>query len=207
DMDWSNYKVLTLPLYTMFDPKIVEKLKSYVNQGGTLVLGYRSGIKDKDHWMVEEPVPGVFGEMAGVEVFQFEAPATAKVGIRMGFWPLKGNKFCEILEPKTAKVLARYRDKKKFYSGKPAITVNQYGKGKVYYVGTSLTPESFVLLYRRILKEAGVRFSLLGSTIERHTREGKRFNYEITMNHSNQYKLAGLSILKPFGYKIKKIEK
>ncbi|MCW7488417.1 beta-galactosidase [Leptospira meyeri] len=207
DTDWSNYKVLTLPLYTMFDPSIVEKLKNYVAGGGTLVLGYRAGIKDKDHWMVEEPVPGVFGEMAGVEVFQFEAPATDKVGIRMGILPLKGSKFCEILEPTTAKVIARYNDSKKFYSGKPAITVNTFGKGKVYYVGTSLTPESFILLYRKILKEAGVSFGFLGATIERHHREGKQYNYEITMNHSNRYKLAGLSILKPFGYKIKRIPK
>lgn len=140
-------------------------------------------------------------------MFQFEAPATDKVGIRMGFWPLKGSKFCEILEPTTAKVIARYRDKKKFYSGKPVITVNSFGKGKVYYVGTSLTPESFVLFYRKVLKGARVDFRFLGSTIERHTREGKRYNYEITMNHSNRYKLAGFSILKPFGYKIKRIQK
>src|SRR5690606_5848956 len=50
DADWSKYKLITLPLYTMFDETIVQKLKDYVSSGGTLVLGYRAGIKDKDHW-------------------------------------------------------------------------------------------------------------------------------------------------------------
>lgn len=207
DVDLTQYKVLTLPLYTMFDTKFVEKIDAFVKQGGTLVLGYRAGIKDQDHWMVESPVPGVFSKMAGVEVFQFEAPATDRVGIQMGIWPLKGNKFCEILEPTTARVVAKYRDRKKFYSGKPVITKNSWGKGTVYYVGTSLTPESMVLFYRRVLKDAGVSFQFLESQVERQVREGKEYKYQITMNHSNSYKIAGFSLLKPFEARIKKIKK
>lgn len=207
DVDLSKYKLITLPLYTMFEPEFVEKIKDYVSKGGILVLGYRAGIKDKNHWMEDTPVPGVFSEMAGVQVHLFEAPAVDKIGIRMGFWPLKGSKFCEILEPTTAKVVAKYSDSRKFYSGKPAITSNEYGKGTVYYVGTSLTPESMVIFYRNVLKKAKVRFQFLGSKIERQYREGRNFTYEITMNHSSKYKLAGFSLLKPFEYRIKKNKK
>ncbi|MDZ4725119.1 MAG: beta-galactosidase [Leptospira sp.] len=207
NVDWSKYKVLSLPLYTMFDDQIVEKLRSYVENGGILVLGYRSGIKDKDHWMVEDPVPGKFREMAGVEVYQFEAIGNEEVSLRMGVFPLKGKKFCEILEPTTAKVFSKYSDSKKFYKGKPAITVNQFGKGKVYYVGTSLNPFSFVLLYRKIFKEAKIPFQFLGKTIERHFREGKESNYRITMNHSNSTRWVGFSRMKPFAFKIEKLKK
>jgi len=205
EADWSSYKVLSLPLYTMFDETIVEKLKSFVNNGGTLVLGYRAGIKDKNHWMVEDPVPGRFLEMAGVEVFQFEAIGNSEVKMRMGIFPLKAKKFCEILEPTTAKVIARYTDSKKFYKGKPAITVNEYGKGKVYYVGTSLDPLSFVLFYRKVLKASKIPFGFLGKNVERQFRKGKKFNYQITMNHSNKPKWLGFTRLKPFEFHIKKI--
>ncbi len=204
DVDWSRYKLITLPLYTMFDDKIIEKLKHFVHNGGTLVLGYRAGIKDKDHWMVEEPVPGRFAELAGVNVFQFEAIGNDTVKARMGLWPMKAKKFCELLEPTTAKVIAKYADSNKFYSEKPMITVNEFGKGRVYYVGTSLAPRSMVLFYRRVFKDIKVPFTFLGEKVERHFRSGKNFNYEITMNHSNKNIWIGFSRLKPFEYKIKR---
>jgi beta-galactosidase len=207
DIDWSSYKVISLPLYTMFDERTVEKLKQYVEKGGTLVLGYRAGIKDQDHWMVEEPVPGKFLSIAGVEVYQFEAIGNEEVSVRMGVFPLKAKKFCEVIELTSAKVVARYSDSNKFYKGKPAITVNSFGKGKVYYVGTSLDPASFVLFYRKVLKEASVTFHFLGKTIERHHRSGKNYDYRITMNHSNKTKWLGFSLLKPYEFRIEKIKK
>ncbi|TGN20343.1 beta-galactosidase [Leptospira idonii] len=207
DVDWNRYKVISLPLYTVFDDAVVERLSNYVKQGGTLVIGYRSGIKDQNQWIVEEPVPGRFREMAGVESYQFEAVGEDRVSVGMGIFPLKGNKFCEILEPTTASVVAKYTDKNKFYKGKPAITVNSYGKGKVYYVGTSLTPESFVLFYRKVLKEAKVPFGFLGKTIEKHFRIGRKYNYEILMNHSGKPRWAGFTRLKPFEFRITKINK
>lgn len=205
EMDWTQYKLLSLPLYTMYEERIVLKLREYVKNGGTLVLGYRAGIKDKDHWMVETPVPGMFQEMAGVEVYQFEAIGNGEVKARMGIFPLIAKKFCEILEPTTARVVARYSDSKKFYKGKPMITVNSFGKGKVYYLGTSLDPFSQVLFYRQVLKEAGIPFRFLGKNIERHYRTGKNYNYQITMNHSNQIKWLGFTRMQPFEFKIKKI--
>jgi beta-galactosidase len=206
DVDWSIYKVISLPLYTMFDDQIVNKLVKYVENGGTLIIGYRAGIKDTDHWMVEEPVPGRFLTLAGVEVKQFEAVGNDEVKLRMGFLPLKCTKFCEIVEPITAKVVARYSDSSKFYKGKVAITCNEFGYGKVYYVGTSLTPESFVWFYRKVFRGASVPFRYLGKTIERQKRKGKLNSYEITMNHSNKSKWVGFSRFKPYEFRIKKLE-
>ncbi|BDA77094.1 beta-galactosidase [Leptospira kobayashii] len=208
DIDFKNYKVITLPLYTMFEDAVIQKLENYVKEGGTLVLGYRAGIKDQNHWMVEEPVPGRFREMAGVETYQFEAMGEGeKVSIRMGLFPLRGTKFCELLEPTTAKPIAYYSDSRKFYKGKPAITLNQYGKGKVYYVGTSLSPETMVLFYRKVLIGAGVKFGFLGSTVEKQYRIGRKYDYEIIMNHSWKSSWAGFKRLKPFETRITKINK
>ncbi len=52
----------------------------------------------------------------------------------------------DILDPSTAKVLATYG--KSYYAGKPAVTMNNFGKGHVYYVGTeSKSP----LFYDRLI--------------------------------------------------------
>lgn len=204
----NNYKVITLPLYTMYDKSFVEDLDEYVMQGGTLVLGYRAGIKSKDHWMDTEPVPGQFRKMAGIEVHQFESlDSSQNVGVRMGIIPMSSSKFCEIIEPKTAKPFLNYFDSKKHYSGKVAGTVHNWGKGKVYYLGTSLSPIGLLLVYRKILKSAKVKIQFLGKDVERIYREGKEFNYTITMNHSNYSRWVDWQRIKPFGFHIKRFPK
>jgi beta-galactosidase len=54
--------------------------------------------------------------------------------------PLKGEyevrELCALIHPSTAKVLASYGSD--FYKGEPALTVNDYGKGKVYFVSCAL---------------------------------------------------------------------
>jgi len=202
-VDWKQYKVISLPLYTMFDPSFVETMHEFVMQGGVLVLGYRSGIKAQNHWMETDPVPGRFRKMAGLEVHQFESlPPHAKVGLRMGWMPLRGSKFCEILEPKTAKPIAHYWDRSKFYSGKVAITEHKWGRGKVFYVGTSLTPGSFLWLYRKILKQAKVPYHFHGKSIEVVHRQGKEFQHKVIMNHDSKGHWVGWHYLKPNSFKI-----
>ncbi len=201
-VDLSQYKLALLPLYWVADPEFVHHVDAFVRNGGVLVLGYRAGLKDLDGWMHDSQVPGPFTEMAGVRVRQFEAVGEQKVKLRFRALPGAGSKICELLEPTTAEVVARYTDKRKFYRGQPAITRNEYGRGVVYYVGTSLTPISNLLFYRRVLREAQIPFRFLGSQVERIQRKGKSRDYEILMNHSGKPAFAGFTRLKPYETKI-----
>ncbi|GBF39730.1 beta-galactosidase [Leptospira johnsonii] len=200
--DFSKYKVLVLPLYAMIDTSIVKKLEQFVKEGGVLVLGYRAGLKDKNSWMLDSQVPGPFSEMAGVKVRKFEAVGNRNVKFRFRVFLGTCSKICEILEPTTAKVWARYSDNKKFYKGKPVITCNRFGKGSVVYVGASLSPISFMLLYRRTLRMAGIPFTFYGPTVERSFRTGKSKDYEIFINHSGKKAFAGFKLLKPYEVRI-----
>ncbi|PJZ78053.1 beta-galactosidase [Leptospira neocaledonica] len=200
--DFSKYKVLVLPLYAMVNDRIVKKLEQFVIEGGVLVLGYRAGLKDKNSWMLDSQIPGPFSEMAGVKVRKFEAVGNRNVKFRFRVLPGTCSKICEILEPTTAKVWARYSDNKKFYNGKPVITCNRFGKGSVVYVGASLSPISFMLLYRRTLRMAGIPFTFYGPTVEHSFRKGKSKDYEIFINHSGKKALAGFKLLKPYEVRI-----
>jgi beta-galactosidase len=201
-VDLSQYKLALLPLYWIADPEFVHHVEAFVRNGGTLVLGYRAGLKNTDGWMCDTQVPGLFSEMAGVRVRQFEAVGEQKVKLKFRALPGSGTKICELLEPTTAEVVARYTDRRKFYRGAPAITRNQYGHGTVYYMGTSLTPISNMLFYRRVLREVGIPFRFLGTEIERVERKGRNQDYEILMNHSGKTKFAGLKRLKPYETRI-----
>lgn len=197
-----DYKVILLPLYWMIDTNFVSKLKEFVAEGGILVLGYRSGIKDLKGWMLDDTPPGPFKDLAGVEVRRFEALGNSEVKLRKGWFPLKGSKIAEIIEPKTAEVLAVYSDKQKFYKGMPAITKNYYGKGIVYYLGTSLGVKSLAYLYTRVLKQANLKYELFSLGLEKIYRTGKLKDYEILINHSNKNKWYKFKKIPPYSFQI-----
>lgn len=136
------------------DGDTAARLENYVMQGGTLILGPRAGYKQADNRVFDVPQPGLLTALAGVTVREFDSlPADRLNGIHftddqslldVGIW-------CELLEPTTAKVLAEYTDD--FYKGTPAITVNEYGEGRVYYVGTMGGTALYNALLRRLMPE------------------------------------------------------
>ncbi|EQA43952.1 beta-galactosidase [Leptospira broomii serovar Hurstbridge str. 5399] len=200
--DFFKYKVIILPLYSMIDDQVVDNLRDYVKNGGTLVLGYRAGIKNKNGWMLDSQAPGPFQAMAGIRVRKFEAVGNQRVKFRFRILPGTCSKICEIIELDTAEVWAKYTAGNKFYTGMPVITCNRFGKGSVIYIGASLHPTSFMLVYRRILRRAGVPFTFYGPNVEKVFRKGKTKDYEILMNHSRKRSFAGLKLLKPFEVRI-----
>jgi hypothetical protein len=63
--------------------------------------------------------------------------------------------------------------------------MNRVGKGHVYYLGTSLGAAGIFLLYRRILKEAGVKPHFHGEGIEVIHRIDDLGNpLDIILNHT-----------------------
>ncbi len=202
-VDLARYRIISLPLYQMADPVFVEGLDAWVREGGHLVLGYRAGARDERNWNVAQTLPGLFGEMAGLRVPRFESLNKTKVGISIGLFPAKGEVWADLIEPTTARVLARYRDRRKFYSGVPCATVNEHGKGKVWYIGTSLDATGLFLLYRRILRNARVspRFHGYGlEVVERRRTDGRKVR--IVMNHNSKTRLVLGRRLKPFGWTV-----
>lgn len=205
NVNLEDYKLIILPLYTMIDEEFVQKIETYVNNGGNLILGYRSGIMDKKHWMLPMRTPGVFRKMAGVYSEKFDSIGKDSVKIKLRFFSGKAFKFCELLELEGAKPIAWYHDSRKFYKGTPAATVHPYGKGKVYYIGSSFAPETNLLLFRRIFRECGISFRFLGPSVERIQREGITNNYTIYLNHSRKTAYfwdKGFHKLEGFQYKI-----
>jgi len=190
-VELDKYRVVSLPLCQITDPVFVGKLESWVRSGGCLVLGYRSGARDARNWNISDRLPGLFADMAGVRVPRFESLGTGEVGVRIGMLKARGEVWADIIEPTSATVAGRYADKRKFYSGLPCVTVNRYGSGCVWYIGTSLDSLGIFLLYRRILKQAGLSPRFLGmgiEVIERIAEDGQKV--KVVLNHTPKAKLA-----------------
>jgi beta-galactosidase len=107
----------------------------------------------------------------------------------------------------TAKALAWYADGKKFYRGSPCISVNDYGLGKVYYIGTSLSPEAIFILYRQIFKDARLKAHFFGNGVEvvkRRTADGRVV--DVVLNHTpKSHRVLGKTV-GPYGMMVIKTE-
>jgi beta-galactosidase len=202
-VDVEKYRIISLPLYQMADPALVERLDAWVRKGGHLVLGYRAGARDMRNWNVAERLPGLFSEMAGIRVPRFESLNLGTAGIRIGPFPAKAGVWADIIEPDGAKPIAIYADRRKFYSGLPCATVNARGEGKVWYVGTSPDPLGIFLLYRRILGEAKVGAKFRGAgieVIERRTDEGGIV--KVILNHNAKARRVLGRRIAPYGWAV-----
>ena len=80
------------------------------------------------------------------------------------------------LEKDTAKAIGVY--KKDYYKGYPVVTVNKYGNGYAYYVGTFALQE--------FLKDLVFKDVPYGIEITQRVKEGKVFTF--VLNHSEEAK-------------------
>ena len=151
--DIDKYKIVCMPAYNVTERNEVEKTEEYVKAGGTVILTFRSGTRDEYNNMQPLTVPGVFARMAGIEVKEFDAPYS---NVRInGVVDATARLWCDIITPVTAKVLCTYADE--YYKGKAAVTVNEYGKGKVYYVGCDLDDNAMKLFIEYVAQIDSVR--------------------------------------------------
>ena len=110
-----------------------------MREGGTLVLTCGSGWVDAEDLVFEGGQPGPLRAVTGLWVEEYD-PLNDGELIRIepskeaaGLVP-RGNAIdlCERIHLETARPLAHYASA--FYAGEPCLAVNEFGKGRCYYV-------------------------------------------------------------------------
>jgi beta-galactosidase len=198
--DLEDYRLISLPLSPIVDAELVEGLTRWVSQGGHLLMSWGAGTRDRHNRTVERVRPGLLADLAGVHVRRFESLNETKVGLRLGPWIGRGEVWADILEPTTARPLGHYFDWRKHYSGEPCYTVNHYGQGRVYYVGTSLGPVAMARAYWQILREAGLQPRFYGLGLEVIRRGGgTEPAFDIILNHTGRTQWVRGKWLEPHG--------
>ena len=141
DSDLARYKVLIAPSVHVCPPATAERLATYVKNGGTLVLGPRSGVKEEEGAIVDALLPGPLAELAGCQVEEYDAFSSV-VGLAMHVRDASGGKYrahglADILVPDEGTEPVLWYDDH-YYAGKPAAVRNVLGAGICCYVGTVL---------------------------------------------------------------------
>ena len=183
--DLADYQILVLPIIFLVDGDWIEKVESFVADGGKLILSYRSGVKDENNIVTKETLPGIFKDLAGIEINEYESLQTGQNNcIRYQGQEYKTTVWSDLINLDGAKSLAEYTQN--FYAGQTAITKNNYGDGEVYYIGCSPEKELLEKLYEQILATTNINIYPTPQGIELIHKKGKNDDYLIALNHTSE---------------------
>lgn len=185
-----GFKVVYAPALDMVSEEMLREITAYVQNGGTLAVTFRSGTRNQYCGMRTDTLPGAFRELAGIEVEEFD-PLRRETHVE-GLVSSACRVWCDLIRPVTAQPLCVYADR--WFKGVPAVTVNRYGKGKVYYIGCDLEPNALKDLVLHISRDAGIAMLPEIHGVEIVRRE----NCTILLNHLPtpvQTNIQGTSLL------------
>lgn len=156
---FSKYKILAIPGLQILSDSLAEKLKNYVANGGILLLDKNCGTKDVFNRLRPLTSPGVFADLAGISIAFLDnkvyGDAKTSIKIDLNSKQFSPYSYIDLIELKTAQNLAVFKGGN--LENKPAITVNNYKKGSVVYVGSDSKDVSF---YESLALELGTKFNI-----------------------------------------------
>ena len=156
-LDLSRYSVLIVPALYIANDALLEKISTYVHNGGHVLMTFKSGFCDENSAVRATRMPGPLREAAGVSYQEFsniEHPIELKGD---PFHVIRNNRvqyWAEFLKPEHAKPLAFYNDV--FLGRYPAITLNRFGAGTLTYEGTWLSAELQRAVVKQVLERARI---------------------------------------------------
>ena len=142
--------------------------------------------------MIADALPGALSELLGFTIEEsnsfhhvpdlnrvvLQIPGEAEIETSATVWG-------EVLNPTTAEVLGRYSTN--FFAGSAAVTCNHFGKGKVLYIGSVLSPEAHgKLMDWAVLLAAEVATLESPDNVEVSFRYKGSHKYIFILNHNKE---------------------
>jgi beta-galactosidase len=196
--DLSNYRLVVAPALHVVNQEIVESLENYVRDGGNLVLSVRTGVKDEANAVVDLPLPGLLADLCGGELEEYVSlPIDIENEIQFTLpglptTPYIAKVWCDVFKPVAATVLACYTQD--YFAGKPAITWNEVGEGRVMYLGTLGEESLYEAVVTWLLDQVGIE-TLLPAAREIEVTERWQGNrrFIFLLNHSGAHQEIDLA--------------
>jgi beta-galactosidase len=140
----------------MLRPGFAEALDAFVKKGGTLVTTYISGYVNESDLCFRHGFPGPLKKCLGTWSDEIDAlyPRDSN-SIKWKAKTYEAFDFCELIHAEGAKVLGTYGDD--FYAGSPALTMNQYGKGRAYHIAARTGKDFLLDYYKDLAAELGIK--------------------------------------------------
>jgi beta-galactosidase len=188
--DLSRYKIVIAPSLHLLSAAEADRLKLYVQEGGTLVSTFNTGLVNQYGIAPDTGYPNDLTELFGLEVLEFDMlpPGEENHLTFKGAFPTShvhpAKIWCDLIEPKGCQILATYV--KDFYAGRPAITMNTFGLGKAVYIGTMSHQHFYNDLVAWLRQMCGLHPLLkVPESVEVSMREKEGTRVFFLLNHQN----------------------
>jgi beta-galactosidase len=209
ECDIDPYKIVAIPMLYMFRAGFETKIRRFVENGGTVIMTYWSGIVDENDRAFLGGTPYGLMDVFGIRFEEIDGlydnesnqmlPITGNcLGITDTY---SCNKLCELVKLEGAEALMEYG--KDFYKGLPILTANKYGKGTAYYVCADGEQAFFDELCDKVLKENNIYSCLQceipnGVAVSQRVKENTKYifiqnynDFEVKMDISAEKVLFG----------------
>lgn len=156
-----QYKAIFVPALYAAPDELLEKLKQYTANGGTLVATFKTAFANENVKVSHEMQPHILSNCFGISYQQFTFPKNTGLSGSIINGTAKDSDekaeakvFMELLMPQEAEVLASYDH----YNWKEyaAITKNHYGKGTAIYIGCMTDDNTLKVVLTEALNSAEV---------------------------------------------------
>lgn len=134
EQSFSEYEIVIAPMLYMIKPTVSDRLKEFVNNGGILISTYMTGYVNENDLCFLGGFPGD-GLMELFGIWNEEIDTlypTQKTSVKYNSCKYDAIDYCEKIHLKTAKALGSFEDD--WLKNSPAVTFNECGKGKAYYI-------------------------------------------------------------------------
>jgi beta-galactosidase len=190
DRDLSGYELVIAPLLNMVSEEQGAAIERYVENGGTFVTTFFSGVVDESDRAWLGGYPGPLRRALGIWVEEFdplEPDMRNRVIVPEGGRLLGGSfscdLWCDIVQLEGADALATFEHD--FYAERPAITEHRFGRGRALYVATRPEPALVANLLGALLDDLEIAPPLEAPEgVEVTRREADGRSYTFLLNHN-----------------------
>ncbi len=182
-----GYELVVAPMLHVVTPELVDHLAAYVEAGGSLYLGTRSGVKDASNRVVTQRLPGLLAPLVGATVAEYDpigAGQTRQFMLRGAHEVQTCTLWVDVLRPTIAETIATYASG--YYAGETALCRNRVKQGQVWYCGTIPEEASLAMLMGWLLGELGVELHPMPKGIERVVRLQGGCQQVYYLNHTSE---------------------
>ncbi|MFJ4964043.1 beta-galactosidase [Streptomyces sp. NPDC088729] len=185
EADLSGYPLVVVPALYLTTLSAGENLRRYVENGGTLVVSYFSGIVDEHDAVHPGPYPGALRDVLGLTVEEW-SPLLPGETVRVNGpdgTSARADMWSEAVVPAGAETVWSYDDGPS--AGRAAVTRHRLGAGAAWYVSTRMDAAGTASVLRAARADAGLaERDDLPHDVEVVRRSGDGGDYLFVVNHS-----------------------
>jgi beta-galactosidase len=192
--DLRRYKIVIAPTLPIENPELSKSLCQFVQDGGVLLIGIRSGSKTSTNLSENQVLPGIYRYLTGIHVGEWGSLSPGvTIGISATIPKLEGPVSTwvetlitleeDLIDKGSLQILAKYTSSP--FISQAALTINKMGKGCACYLGFYPRVEQAKAIVSHLANEAGI-------PIMEDLPEGlifaQRGNHTVLMNFTDETK-------------------